>query len=287
MADGFGAAVLLEGPAGSGKRTAARDLAQALLCTGDTPPCGVCPACVRFLAGSHPDYEVLHPVYDDKAVDVKRVRALRARAFLKPREAARTVFVIEAADKLRGHCQNALLKVLEEPRDSAFILLCEHRAGLLPTVRSRCMPFVMEPLPPADMRTALAGKSGDIEAAIAHAGGVLGRALEALSGAAPAWQTCADAFLDALGHGELAIFAACNAAAELKREAYAAFCAACGEGLAALARRTADGRYLRVFGYLEDQKRYFAGNPGVKGCAGALAARCGAIFAPETNEQSR
>jgi DNA polymerase-3 subunit delta' len=281
MADGPGAPVLLEGPAGSGKRTAARDLAQALLCTGDAPPCGACPACARFLADSHPDFDVLHPFYDDKAVDVKRVRALRARAFLKPREAARSVFIIEAADRLNPSCQNALLKVLEEPPDSVFILLCENRGALLPTVRSRCMAFVMEPLSEDDMRAALRGKSGDIDGAIARAGGVLGRALAALSGETPAWQAAADGFVDALTAGELAIFEACNAAGELKREDYTAFCEACGVGLAARARQTGDGRYLRVFDYLEDQKQYFVRNPGVKGLAGALCARCGAIFAPD------
>ncbi len=51
-------ALLFSGPAGTGKRTAARWFAQAMLCQDDDPPCGTSPACRRLLAGSHPDERI-------------------------------------------------------------------------------------------------------------------------------------------------------------------------------------------------------------------------------------
>ena len=51
----LGQAVLLDGPRGVGKHTAARDLSMALLCQkGAMAPCGVCPACRRVLAEEYP-----------------------------------------------------------------------------------------------------------------------------------------------------------------------------------------------------------------------------------------
>ena len=52
-------ALLLIGESGVGKRTFARLLAQALLCSGtenaEQKPCGACRGCKRFLSRTHPD----------------------------------------------------------------------------------------------------------------------------------------------------------------------------------------------------------------------------------------
>ena len=55
-------AILLQGEAGLGKKTLAVLLARAAVCRSENRgmvPCGVCPSCIRALAGSHPDIRIV------------------------------------------------------------------------------------------------------------------------------------------------------------------------------------------------------------------------------------
>ena len=178
---GLGSAVLLDGPAGIGKRTAAADLAAGLVCPAENGPCGVCPSCKRAAAASHPDLIWLKEPEPGKGVKLEQVRDLRAQSFLRPSEAPFKVFVIPQADKLNIPSQNALLKVLEEPASSVFVLLCENREAMLQTVRSRCKTFRLTPLSQPELLQALSARSDapaeELRAAAAQADGLLGRAL--------------------------------------------------------------------------------------------------------------
>ena len=136
----LGHALILSGPAGSGKHALAAILSRAMVC--DQPgskPCGSCPACKKALAGIHPDIITIQPEPDKAAISVDQVRQMRADAHIRPNEAPRKVYILEQTDRLRGEAQNAMLKLLEEgPAYAAFLLLCENPGNLLPTVRSRC-----------------------------------------------------------------------------------------------------------------------------------------------------
>lgn len=274
---GLGSSVLLDGPQGIGKRTAARDIVLGLLCKEPDGPCLRCPTCRRVLAGSHPDVHWL--AYGEKAPNLEEIRNLRAKNFIRASESDFKVFVIEQADKLNMQSQNALLKVLEEPSSSVFILLCENREAMLQTVRSRCKPFRLAPLEADPLYAALQQQVPDatdpqIRAAMTASQGVMGRALALLRGDAPKSRLLAGEFLDALPRGELAVFAVCQSLSKLTRDEYAAFCDESCLLLCAAAKQSGSWQMISVFEYLKEQRAMLAQNPSPSALAGALSAFC-------------
>ncbi len=140
-------AYLLAGPAGSGKRPAARALAAELLAAG-APDAD--DARRRALAdpSPHPDLVWLEPPGNQHLVETVRERVIAAAAY-RPFEGERRVFVIAAAEAMAEESQNALLKTLEEPAPFAHILLVTAEPeALLETVRSRCRTIRFAALAP-------------------------------------------------------------------------------------------------------------------------------------------
>jgi DNA polymerase-3 subunit delta' len=124
-------AYLFHGPAGVGKRAAAREFAAALL--GDER---------RVRAGTHPDLFLLEAL--GEMIRIDEVRALHRDLHMRPYEAEWRVYVIADAHLLNEDAADALLKDLEEPPPYAVIVLVADELGPLPpTIRSRCqlVPF--------------------------------------------------------------------------------------------------------------------------------------------------
>lgn len=154
-------AVILDGGTVDSRRSAALELARALLCEApaEARPCGVCRHCRRIVwpgedeaTAFHPDFQVLER--DLKAsTSVDATREMLRTAQVSPFEARGQVFVVASAESLTGEAANALLKTLEEPHVSAprnFLLLAPSRLDLLPTLRSRSMAIFLGPAEPVD-----------------------------------------------------------------------------------------------------------------------------------------
>lgn len=182
-------AVLIDGPEGSGKRTLALIVARAALCMSqDEKPCGKCRQCQNALQNCNPDITVYSGAGGARSFSVDTVRAIRADASLPPNDADKKVYILTNVHEMSDSAQNALLKILEEPPSYVmFVLTCAGSARVLDTVRSRCFSVSIGPVPADDAVSALMaadkslGRERAMEAA-ALSGGIIGRAMQYLSG---------------------------------------------------------------------------------------------------------
>jgi DNA polymerase-3 subunit delta' len=153
-------ALLFVGPAGVGKRTFARKLAQALLCETHTDleleVCGRCPGCVQVAADTHPDFTFVSRPEDKHELPIDVIRALCDEYGLKPARGVHKVAVVDDADDMSAEASNAFLKTLEEPPPGAVLILIGTSAELqLETIVSRCQVVRFDPLSEADVAAVL------------------------------------------------------------------------------------------------------------------------------------
>ncbi len=145
-------AYIIVGPTSVGKMTLAMDVARALNCQGDTPPCGACTQCTRISNALHPDVRLVELETDDKgklrtSISINQVRDVQREASLKPYEGASRVYIFDGAERLQDAAANALLKTLEEPPDQVvLILLASAMEAILPTMLSRCRRVDLRPV---------------------------------------------------------------------------------------------------------------------------------------------
>ena len=171
-------AYLLHGPAGTGKRAAARDFAAALLARTAGPGS----ARTRVLHGAHPDLTWVAPSGAHEMLRRDVQESVVAAASHTPFESTHRVFVLERADTMNDEAANALLKTLEEPPPYVvLLLLTDNPSQVLPTISSRCQPVRFDPLPAADLATKLQGRGIDPETATACARLSLGDGERALT----------------------------------------------------------------------------------------------------------
>jgi hypothetical protein len=150
-------AYVLLSPSSEAAALLAGALAQSVLCAAGQAParsgfdaCGLCPACQKVQAGSHPDMVELQPIKGASRVSLEAAEKARRRLALVANEGVGKLLICERADCLSPAVQNSLLKAIEEPSgNTLFILIARSRGGLLPTLRSRAQILVLRPGPAA------------------------------------------------------------------------------------------------------------------------------------------
>jgi len=127
-------AVMLTGPRGCGKRSAAAWLARSRLgydvaALPEYPP----------VLPEHADFRQVVPPEGKHTIGVDQVRELVAELVLTSYEGGGKVALIEPADAMTTSAANSLLKTLEEPPGDTLLILVVDRPGRLPaTIYSRC-----------------------------------------------------------------------------------------------------------------------------------------------------
>ena len=130
-------ALLFYGLRGSGKTTCARILARAANCLDPSGPLP-CGACANCLSKDLDIYEV--DAASTRGID--EIKQLIEAVSYRPQVGRYKVYILDEAHMLTPQAMAAFLKTLEEPpKWVIFILATTDAPKLLPTIRSRCMPF--------------------------------------------------------------------------------------------------------------------------------------------------
>ena len=135
----FNIPFLFTGPWGSGKTSASRVFARAILCknlTPDTEPCGVCQSCIDLPEDKNVDYVEIDAASNG---DVESIRNLREDVNYASINSDFKITNIDEAHNITKSGYNALLKQLEEGASHHIFIFCTNEPEkMLHTVRSRC-----------------------------------------------------------------------------------------------------------------------------------------------------
>lgn len=107
-----------------------------------------------LLFASHPDFVTFPPEGPLRQLSLPQMRMLKERAPFKPLKGSRRIFLVDHLDRAGEQAAQSLLKTLEEPPEHLILILtAENGYDLLPTIRSRAVPFYFAPLSDTEMQS--------------------------------------------------------------------------------------------------------------------------------------
>jgi DNA polymerase-3 subunit delta' len=111
---------------------------------------------------THPDFLTFAPDGPLRQITIPQARLIKEMAPFLPHHGSRRVFLIDHVDRANEQAANSLLKTLEEPPPHLILIMtAENAYDLLPTIRSRAVPFQFAPLAAAEMREFAATRALD------------------------------------------------------------------------------------------------------------------------------
>ena len=109
---------------------------------------------------SHPDFMTFAPDGPLRQITIPQMRFLKERAPLKPLKGHWRIFLIDQIDRANEQAANSLLKTLEEPPEHLILIMTARNPyDLLPTIRSRAVPFRLSKLSDPEMREFVSSKA--------------------------------------------------------------------------------------------------------------------------------
>ena len=136
---------IVNAPMGLGIDKAVEQLTASLMCVNyESEACGFCHSCELMKSGNNPDFHVIAPEKEGKAITVDQIRSSNRWAQESSQLNGLRVIVISPAEAMNESASNALLKTLEEPSsECVFVLVSQNSHRLMPTIVSRCQQFTV------------------------------------------------------------------------------------------------------------------------------------------------
>lgn len=106
-----------------------------------------------LMLATHPDFVTFPPDGPLRQISIPQSRMLKDQAQFAPHKGSRRIFLIDHVDRANDQAANSLLKTLEEPPEHLILIMtAENAYDLLPTIRSRAVPFSFARLGGPEMR---------------------------------------------------------------------------------------------------------------------------------------